>query len=43
MEEALEPISVLLADDHTLYRSGVRSLLQRNPRFTVDGEAADGN
>ena len=42
MEEALEPISVLLVDDHTLFRSGVRSLLQRNPRFTVVGEASDG-
>lgn len=35
-------ISVLLVDDHTLFRSGVRSLLQRNPRFDVVGEAADG-
>lgn len=35
-------ISVLLVDDHTLFRSGVRSLLQRNPRFSVVGEAADG-
>ena len=35
-------ISVLLVDDHTLFRSGVRSLLQRNPRFNVVGEAADG-
>lgn len=37
-----ETISVLLVDDHTLFRSGVRSLLQRNPRFNVVGEAADG-
>jgi len=37
-----ETISVLLVDDHTLFRSGVRSLLQRNPRFDVVGEAADG-
>jgi two-component system nitrate/nitrite response regulator NarL len=42
MEEPREPISVLLVDDHTLFRSGVRSLLQRNPRFTVVGEASDG-
>lgn len=35
-------ISVLLVDDHTLFRSGVRSLLQRYPRFNVVGEAADG-
>ncbi len=37
-----ETISVLLIDDHTLFRSGVRSLLQRSPRFVVVGEAADG-
>jgi two-component system nitrate/nitrite response regulator NarL len=41
-EDPREPISVLLVDDHTLFRSGVRSLLQRNPRFTVVGEASDG-
>ncbi len=37
-----ETISVLLVDDHTLFRSGVRSLLQRHARFNVVGEAADG-
>jgi two-component system nitrate/nitrite response regulator NarL len=42
MEVSNEPITVLLVDDHTLFRSGVRSLLQRNPRFTVVGEASDG-
>jgi two-component system nitrate/nitrite response regulator NarL len=42
MEASSEPISVLLVDDHTLFRSGVRSLLQRNSRFTVVGEASDG-
>jgi two-component system nitrate/nitrite response regulator NarL len=36
------PISVLLVDDHTLFRSGIRSLLQRHPEFCVVGEAADG-
>ena len=35
-------ISVLLIDDHTLFRSGIRSLLQRYPEFSVVGEAADG-
>lgn len=42
MEAQAEPITVLLVDDHTLFRSGVRSLLQRNPRFSVVGEASDG-
>jgi DNA-binding NarL/FixJ family response regulator len=35
-------IRVLLADDHQLFRDGLRSLLQRSPGFTVAGEAADG-
>jgi two-component system nitrate/nitrite response regulator NarL len=40
--EASEPISVLLIDDHTLFRSGIRSLLQRHADFNVVGEASDG-
>ncbi|MES2323563.1 MAG: response regulator [Pseudomonadota bacterium] len=35
-------IRVLLVDDHSLFRSGIRSLLQRYPEFQVVGEAADG-
>ncbi len=35
-------IKILLVDDHTLLRSGVKLLLQRNPDFEVVGEAADG-
>lgn len=35
-------IKILLVDDHTLLRSGVKLLLQRNPEFEVVGEAADG-
>ena len=42
MEDTPKPISVLLVDDHTLFRSGIRSLLQRNTEFTVVGEASDG-
>jgi len=42
MDTNNKPISVLLVDDHTLFRSGIRSLLQRNPDFAVVGEAADG-
>jgi two-component system nitrate/nitrite response regulator NarL len=38
----IKPISVLLVDDHNLFRSGIRSLLQRHADFTVVGEAADG-
>jgi len=35
-------IRVLLVDDHTLFRSGIHSLLQRNEDFEVVGEAGDG-
>ncbi len=35
-------IKVLLVDDHTLFRSGIRLILQRNPEFEIVGEAADG-
>lgn len=37
-----EKIRVLLVDDHTLFRSGIKSLLQRNDDFEVIGEAGDG-
>lgn len=42
METDDQPIRVLLVDDHSLFRSGIRSLLQRNDEFLVVGEAADG-
>jgi two-component system nitrate/nitrite response regulator NarL len=38
----MNPIRVLLVDDHTLFRSGIRALLAREPGFEVVGEAADG-
>lgn len=37
-----ETTNVLLVDDHTLFRSGIRSLLQRHEDFNVVGEASDG-
>lgn len=42
METPGQPIRVLLVDDHSLFRSGIRSLLQRHPEFAVVGEAPDG-
>jgi two-component system, NarL family, nitrate/nitrite response regulator NarL len=36
------PIRVLLVDDHTLFRSGIKALLLRQPGFEVVGEAGDG-
>jgi DNA-binding NarL/FixJ family response regulator len=38
----MNPIRVLLADDHTLVRAGIRSLLAQIPGLTVVAEAADG-
>ncbi|HEY0961609.1 MAG TPA: response regulator transcription factor [Pseudomonadales bacterium] len=35
-------IRILLADDHALYREGLRLLLERAGSFTIVGEAADG-
>src|SRR5271165_2414177 len=35
-------IRILLADDHTLLRAGIRSLLEKMPGVEVVGEAADG-
>ena len=42
METPDKPITVMLVDDHALFRSGIRSLLQRHADFSVVGEAADG-
>jgi two-component system, NarL family, response regulator NreC len=36
------PVRVVIADDHPLIRSGLRSLLERNGEYQVVGEAADG-
>lgn len=36
------PIRILLVDDHTLFRSGMRLLLQRQPDFEIVAEAGDG-
>jgi two-component system, NarL family, response regulator NreC len=35
-------IRILLADDHTVVRDGLRALLEKQPDMTVGGEAADG-
>lgn len=37
-----DTIRILLVDDHTLFRSGLKALLQRQGDFEVVGEAADG-
>ncbi|CUA82601.1 MULTISPECIES: response regulator [Gulbenkiania] len=37
-----ETVRILLVDDHTLFRSGLKALLQRQADFEVVAEAADG-
>ncbi|HEU4974184.1 MAG TPA: response regulator transcription factor [Baekduia sp.] len=39
---ALAPLRVVIADDHPLFRRGLARALQRDPRFQLVGEAADG-
>lgn len=33
---------VLIVDDHTMFRSGLRKIIQEHPNFEVIGEASDG-
>ncbi len=37
-----QAVRVAIADDHALFRAGLRKLLQAEPGFTVVGEAEDG-
>ena len=38
----MKPIRILLADDHTVMRRGLRLLLESQPEFSVVAEASDG-
>ncbi len=38
----MEPIRILLADDHTLFRKGIRTILEQVPGVSIVGEAATG-
>jgi len=42
MNQPIKPIRVILADDHTLVRAGMRALLEKLPKVEVVGEADDG-
>jgi len=42
VNHSLKPVQVILADDHTLVRAGIRALLEKLPGVTVIGEAGDG-
>lgn len=38
-----EQVTVLIVDDHPLLRHGLKDVIERNPRFRIVGEAADGS
>lgn len=42
MEDRL-PVSIVVADDHTIFRDGLRRLLESEPELKVVGEACDGD
>jgi len=39
---AAKPLRIVIADDHPIFRDGLRKLLESEPGFAVVGEAADG-
>ena len=38
----MKQIKIVLIDDHELFRSGLKSILQKQEDFEVIGEASDG-
>jgi two-component system, NarL family, nitrate/nitrite response regulator NarL len=42
MDTKESSVSILIADDHTIFRDGLRRLLEAEPELQVAGEAADG-
>jgi DNA-binding NarL/FixJ family response regulator len=38
----MSPYGILIADDHALFRQGIRRILEEQPDLNVVGEAADG-
>lgn len=42
MDRKPSPIRIVIADDHPIFREGLRKLLEAEPGFAVVGEAADG-
>ena len=37
------PITIVLADDHSILRKGLRLIIEHHPSFRIVGEAANGN
>lgn len=42
LKETMEPLRILLVDDHVLFRKGIASLISSRPDMKVVGEAGDG-
>jgi two-component system nitrate/nitrite response regulator NarL len=42
MDNKRSPIRIVIADDHPIFRDGLRRLLESEPDFKVIGEAPDG-
>jgi DNA-binding NarL/FixJ family response regulator len=42
MAKGTDPIRIVIADDHPIFRDGLRRLLESEPGFQVIGEASDG-
>jgi two-component system, NarL family, nitrate/nitrite response regulator NarL len=43
MAKSAAPIRILIADDHAIFRDGLRRLLEAEPGLSVVGEASDGD
>ena len=43
MDSKVATVRIVIADDHTIFRDGLRRLLEAEPELEVAGEAADGN
>lgn len=39
----MDSVNLLLADDHRIVREGLKMILESSPRYTVVGEASDGD
>src|SRR5579864_669612 len=42
MDKRTQPIRIVIADDHPIFRDGLRRLLEAEPGLKVIGEASDG-
>jgi two-component system nitrate/nitrite response regulator NarL len=42
MDSAKSPIKIVIADDHPIFRDGLKRLLEAEPTFKVIGEGSDG-